>query len=165
MTSNAKILKFGSITARENGGLFFQHFEIDGAGEFYSHQEAILTTVIARLQFELDALTSVRIGSTYSQKKIGTAQMHKLWMAPLSGKASDLAVEGFVMLEKEMRAWASARNMHVCYGGLWHVMIGKTWCTPGYETPEKALEACWESGEYEDLDKCKAAGVAISKIR
>ena len=84
--------------------------------------------------------------------------------AAASGKASDLPVGGFVILDKEMRAWAGARNMHVFYGGSWHVMIGKTWCTPGYETPQKALEACWESGEYEDLDKCKAAGMATSKF-
>ena len=83
--------------------------------------------------------------------------MSKLWIAPLSGKASDLPVEGFVMLDSEIRDWAQARGMHLFFGGSWHVMIAKTWCTVGYETPQNALEACRESGEYDDLSKCRAA--------
>ena len=83
--------------------------------------------------------------------------MSKLWVAPLSGKASDLPIEGFVMLESEIRDWAQARGMHLFFGGRWHVMIAKTWCTTGYESPQKALEACWESGEYDDIAKCHAA--------
>ena len=82
----------------------------------------------------------------------------ELWIAPLSGKASDLPVEGFIMLEKEIREWAQARRMHLfCSGNMWHVMIGKKFCTPAYPTAEQALEACWESGEYDDVDECLAA--------
>jgi hypothetical protein len=65
------------------------------------------------------------------------------------------------MLDAEMREWAQARSMHLHFSvGSWHVMIGRTWCTTGYDTPQKALEACWESGEYEDIEKC---GVALAQ--
>ena len=87
--------------------------------------------------------------------------MNGLYFAPASGKASDLPIEGSVMLDPEMRTWAQARGMHLFYNNCWHVMIGKTWCTAGYEAPQKALEACWESGEYEDIAKCVAQQVAV----
>lgn len=59
MTSNAKILEFGSITSGPSGNLVFENFRIDCAGEFHSQEEVILTTVIARLKSELAALTRV----------------------------------------------------------------------------------------------------------
>lgn len=77
-------------------------------------------------------------------------QGKKLWITPISNKGSDLFVEGCVILDREMQEWAQTRNMHVLYvSDSWYVMIGKTFCTPGYPTPEKAIEACWEAGEHD----------------
>ena len=82
----------------------------------------------------------------------------QMWITSLSGKSSDLPVEGFVILDKDIRTWAQARGMHLMSDGrCWHVMISETWCTVGYETPLEALEACRESGKYADLSKCRAA--------
>jgi hypothetical protein len=90
-------------------------------------------------------------------KRVTSLAWHAAELALPSGKTSDLQVKGLVILDSEMRKWAQARGMHLFFIGSWHVMIAKTWCTVGYETPQKALEACWESGEYDNLAKCQAA--------
>lgn len=63
---------------------------------------------------------------------------------------SDLPVDGSVVLDKEICEWAQKRGMRFFYSGSnWHIKRGETWCTVGHETPQRALEACWESGEYD----------------
>jgi hypothetical protein len=73
-------------------------------------------------------------------------------VTPITKKASDLLIEGVIILDKELREWAQHRGMHLLYlCGTWHVMKGNITCTPGYDTPQKALEACRESGAYDEI--------------
>lgn len=68
-------------------------------------------------------------------------------LTPISRNYSDIPVEGMLILDKNLREWANENGLHVFYSGQhWHVMQGKKWLTTGYETPQKALEACREIG-------------------
>lgn len=72
------------------------------------------------------------------------------WLSPRSGKLSDIPVEGAVVLDKEMREWAKTHGLHILVlDTSFHVMRGKKFLTVGYDSPKKALEALWESGEIE----------------
>lgn len=70
----------------------------------------------------------------------------------ICGKASDIPVVGYVILDTDMREWAASRNMHLMVSGSghWHVMIGDRYCTPGFSSPTAALADCWNSGEYDE---------------
>jgi hypothetical protein len=70
-------------------------------------------------------------------------------------QVSELPIAGSVIFDAEILGWAQARGMYLFYSaGSWHIKIARTWCTVGYNTPQEALEACWESGEYDNLAKC-----------
>ena len=79
------------------------------------------------------------------------------WWLTKAGKATDILVDGAVILDRELREWAQARGMYMYWSiSGWHVMIGHHFCTPSCAAPEDALLDCWNSGEYDDLKKCAA---------
>ena len=78
-----------------------------------------------------------------------------------AGKATDIRVDGAVMLDREMREWTQARQMYLYWSiAGWHVMIGRHFCTLSCNSPEDAILDAWNSGEYDDLEKCAAIAKA-----
>lgn len=84
------------------------------------------------------------------------------WWPTAAGKATSIRVDGAVMLDREMREWTQSRHMYLyfCIAG-WHVMIGQHFCTLSCNSPEDAILDAWNSGEYDDLEKC----AAIAKVK